>query len=160
MKRRSINQHVRLGATEAIQLTAFDIALVSLIAGAVAVLLLLLGFLVGVKRRKIKTHHLGVYSTVVIQLLVAIFWMIPRSLYFISMGLLSDPVGSWHTIVHIVVGFLALGLGLVISLIFLLKPGMPPKLVKSTRPLMKITLVLWLTAFILGIVSFVVGYFT
>jgi uncharacterized membrane protein YozB (DUF420 family) len=139
-------------------LSVFDIALIAMVVGAVTVLALLLGWLMGVKQKKIKTHHLAVYSAVVLQLLVTIFWMIPRSLWFISLGILSDPIGNWYIILHDIIGFTALGLGLVLSLIFLIKSGTPPKLVKSTRRLMMITLVLWLIAFVLGIVNFIVGY--
>jgi hypothetical protein len=139
-------------------LSAFEIALIAMVVGTGTILGLLLGWLMGVKQKKIKTHHLAVYSVVVLQLVVSILWMIPRSLWFISMGILSDPIGNWYIILHDMIGFTALGLGLVLSLIFLVKPSTPPKVVKSTRRLMMITLVLWLIAFALGIVNFIVGY--
>ncbi|RDE14150.1 MAG: hypothetical protein C4K47_04875 [Candidatus Thorarchaeota archaeon] len=139
-------------------LTTFDIAIISLIAATVTILLLLFGMSRGAKRQKFKLHHVVVYSAVVIQLLLVIFWMFPRLLWLISFGILGDLIGNWYIIVHEIVGFLALGIGLVISVIFLIKPGMPPALVKKTRRWMWVVLILWIIAFLFGIVNFYAGY--
>jgi hypothetical protein len=141
-----------------IMLSDFQIALIVLTIDTVAVLWLLSGWYFGIRQKKLRTHHLAVYSVVLVQLFILILWMIPRVLMFLSLGLLNDFAGSWHQIMHDAFGILAVSLGLALVVFSVAKRRLPPALRKMNRLLMRITLVVWVIAFALGIVSFVVGY--
>ncbi len=138
-----------------VQLTPFEIASIVMVAETVVVVGLLIGWYFGSRRMKFTIHHGAVYSVVLVHLLTVSIWMIPQALLLASSGLFSDPLGNWYQIAHDMIGLLAIGLGSILVLVFITRRGMPLKLLKKTRPLMIVTLVMWILSFGLGIVSYV-----
>ena len=118
---------------------------------------LLIGWRFGASRKNFKFHHKAVYFVVLIHILTVGLWMIPRSIDRLSV-MLSNPITFWYQIVHDVIGILALGLGAILVILFLIKSGMPVKLLKRTRPFMFLTIGVWIIAFILGVYWFVIAW--
>jgi hypothetical protein len=115
----------------------------------IVLIVLLIGWRYGASRMKFKLHHKAVYGVVLIHILTVGAWMIPRSLERLSI-MLGNPIAFWYQIVHNLIGILAIGLGAVIAIIFLVRQGMPLKLLKRTRPFMYLTISLWIIAFLFG----------
>jgi hypothetical protein len=72
--------------------------------------------------------------------------------------MLANPILNWYQILHDVIGIIAIGLGVVLVLLFLIKKGMPLKLLKRSRPFMFLTIGTWLLAFILGVYWFALAW--
>jgi len=109
------------------------------------------------KRRNFKIHHRAIWLVVLLHILTVGFWMIPVAIDRLSISL-SNPLLYWYQILHDIVGLLAIGLGALLVLVFLIKGGMPGKLVKRTKPFMLLTIGIWLLAFVLGLYWFFLGW--
>jgi hypothetical protein len=72
--------------------------------------------------------------------------------------MLTDPITNWYQIVHDIIGIFAIVLGVLLIVVFLVKTGMPLKLLKRTRPLMFVTIGTWIIAFLLGIYWFLLAW--
>ena len=83
--------------------------------------------------------------------------MIPQAISRIPF-MLADPVANWYQIVHDAIGMLAIVLGVLLVVVFLIRTGMPLKLLKRTRPLMFITVGTWVIAFFLGLYWFLLAW--
>ncbi|UCH05510.1 MAG: hypothetical protein JSW05_04925, partial [Candidatus Thorarchaeota archaeon] len=79
-------------------------------------------------------------------------WMMSRATL---MNLFADPAGNWLQILHDTLGIIAIALGFIIAVVFLVKRDMPLKLLKRTRPVMILILTLWIITFILGLAAYV-----
>ena len=123
----------------------------------IVLIALLVGWRYGASRMNFRLHHQAVYGVVLIHILTVGFWMIPRSMERLSI-MLADPVTFWYQIVHDVVGLLAIGLGAVLAVLFLIKRGMPLKLLKRTRVFMFLTIGVWIIAFALGVYWFLAAW--
>ncbi|MFW9975189.1 MAG: hypothetical protein ACFFDQ_07995 [Candidatus Thorarchaeota archaeon] len=118
---------------------------------------LIIGWIYGARRMHFKLHHKAVYSVVLIHILTVGVWMIPRAFERLSI-MLGNPITFWYQIVHDILGILAISLGAVLVVIFLMKQGMPLKLLKKTRPFMFLTIGIWIIAFILGLYWFLLAW--
>ncbi len=83
--------------------------------------------------------------------------MIPRALGLLSY-IMSDPVGNWYLILHDTLGIIAVVLGIIVGMTFIIRRDMPLRLLKRTRPLMIMILVLWIVTFLLGFIVYISGY--
>jgi hypothetical protein len=128
-----------------------------LILEVVVLLALLVGWRYGASRMNFRLHHQAVYGVVLIHILTVGFWMIPRARERLSI-MLANPITFWYQIVHDIIGILAIVLGAVLALIFLVKRGMPLKLLKRTRFFMFLTIGVWIIAFLLGVYWFVLAW--
>jgi hypothetical protein len=123
----------------------------------IVLIALLVGWRYGASRMNFKLHHQAVYLVVLIHILTVGIWMIPRAMTRLSV-MLSNPMAFWYMIVHDVVGILAIGLGAILAILFLVKRGMPLKLLKRTRSFMFLTIGVWIIAFILGVYWFLLAW--
>jgi hypothetical protein len=123
----------------------------------IVLIVLLIGWLYGASRMNFKLHHQAVYLVVLIHILTVGVWMIPRAMARLSV-MLSNPMAFWYMIVHDIVGILAIGLGAILVILFLVKRGMPLKLLKRTRPIMFLTIGVWVIAFLLGVYWFLAAW--
>jgi hypothetical protein len=139
------------------QIFGIPIAYIVLILEVIVLLVLAIGWIYGSRRMDYNLHHKAVYFVALIHLLTVGAWMIPRALERLPI-MLTNPVLNWYQIVHDAVGLFAIGLGILLVVMFLVKTGMPLKLLKRTRPLMFLTIGTWVIAFILGLYWFLVGY--
>jgi len=121
------------------------------------VIILMVGWIYGAKRMDFNLHHKAVWFVALVHFLTVGFWMIPRAIERLSF-MLANPLANWYQILHDAVGILAIGLGVVLVLMFLIKTGMPLKLLKRTRPFMFLTIGTWLLAFILGFYWFLLAW--
>lgn len=133
------------------------ISYLALILEIIVLIALLIGWRYGASRMNFKLHHKAVYLVVLIHILTVGFWMIPQAVARIGV-MLSDPITFWYQIVHDVVGILAILLGAILVILFLIKKGMPLKLLKRTRPFMFLTIGVWIVAFILGVYWFLLSW--
>ncbi|MBY8998175.1 MAG: hypothetical protein KGD60_10610 [Candidatus Thorarchaeota archaeon] len=133
------------------------IAYLVLVLEIIVLIALLIGWRYGASKKNFDLHHKAVYLVVLIHILTVGLWMIPRALERLSF-MLSNPIANWYQIVHDVVGILAIGLGILLVLVFLVKSGMPLKLLKRTRPLMFLTIGVWILAFVLGVYWFLIAW--
>jgi hypothetical protein len=117
---------------------------------------LIIGWRYGASRMNFDLHHKAVYLVVLIHILTVGFWMIPQAIDRLSV-MLSNPITFWYQIVHDIVGILAIGLGAILVILFLVKRGMPLKLLKRTRVFMFLTIGVWIIAFILGVYWFLIA---
>ena len=123
----------------------------------IVLLALLVGWRYGASRMNFNLHHMAVYGVVLIHILTVGVWMIPQA--WARLGImLSDPITFWYQIVHDVVGILAIALGAILALLFIVKRGMPLKLLKRTRPFMFLTIGVWVIAFLLGVYWFMLSW--
>ncbi|MFW9845656.1 MAG: hypothetical protein ACFFD6_02825, partial [Candidatus Thorarchaeota archaeon] len=139
------------------QAELFPVASMVLVAETVIVIVLLIGWLLGARRLEFKLHHWAVYSIILIHSVTVGLWMIPRALSFAS-DIMTDPVGNWPIILHDTLGIIAVILGIIVGMTFMVRRGMPLKLLKRTRPVMILILVLWITSFCLGFVVYFIGW--
>ncbi len=116
----------------------------------IILIILFVGWIYGSRRMDIILHHRAVYLIAALHLFNVFFWMLPRALLFVDY-VFSDPIGNWYLILHDVVGLLAVGFGALLVLLFLAVKGMPLRLLRRTRPIMFLTMILWVIAFILGL---------
>lgn len=133
------------------------VAYLVLILEVAVLLVLIIGWIYGARRKDFNLHHKAVYFVAFVHMLTVGLWMIPRALERLSF-MLSNPIANWYQIVHDVVGILAIGLGVLLVLVFLVKSGMPLKLLKRTRPLMFLTIGVWIIAFALGVYWFLIAW--
>ncbi|MHA2141881.1 MAG: hypothetical protein ACXADC_12795 [Candidatus Thorarchaeota archaeon] len=139
------------------QAELFPVASLVLIAETVIVIMLLIGWLFGARRLEFTLHHWAVYSIILIHSITVGIWMIPRALLFMD-SVIADPVGYWHVILHDTLGIVAVILGIIVGVTFIIRRDMPLKLLKRFRPVMLVILVLWITTFFLGFVVYVIGW--
>ncbi len=139
------------------EIFGIPISYLILVLEIIVLIALLVGWRYGASRMKFKLHHKAVYSVVLIHLLTVSFWMIPIAVSRLSI-MLGDPITFWYQIVHDMIGILAIGLGAILAAIFIFKRGMPLKLLKRTRPIMFITISVWVIAFLLGIYWFLLSW--
>ena len=123
----------------------------------IVLLALLVGWRYGASRMNFNLHHTAVYSVVLIHILTVGFWMIPQANERLSI-MLADPVTFWYQIVHDIIGILAIALGALLSIIFIVKRGMPLKLLKRARPFMFITIGAGIIAFLLVVYWFMLSW--
>ncbi len=114
----------------------------------------LVGWLYGARRMDFKLHHRLVYPSVFIHTITVSLWMIPNAIGQLPL-IMSDPIANWYKIVHDILGFIGIALGIIISVIYLIRRDMPLKLLKKTRPFMFATLFIWTASFILGMYWFI-----
>ncbi|MFW9957977.1 MAG: hypothetical protein ACFFCT_07900 [Candidatus Odinarchaeota archaeon] len=124
----------------------------------IILLVLILGWIYGARRMDFKLHHKAVWFVVFLHILTVGLWMIPIAIARLTLAL-SNPLLYWYQIVHDTVGLLAIGLGAILVVMFLVKGGMPLKLLKKTRPFMFLTIGIWIIAFFLGFYWFLLGWF-
>ena len=133
------------------------IAMIVMITETILVIGMMIGWLYGARRMDFKTHHRTVYPIVLIHSITVGFWMIPISIGRLPI-MLSNPMVFWYQILHDMLGFVGIGLGIVLSLLYIFKRGMPLKLLKRTRPIMFLAIGVWVFAFILGFYWYLLGY--
>ena len=124
----------------------------------VVVVVLLIGWYFGARRLNFNLHHGVVYSIIVAHILTLGLWMIPIASGALPF-LLTDPVRFWRPLAHFILGILALVFGIILGILFLIKRDIPLKLLRSARPLMILTLALWIISFVLGLVNYLSRYF-
>jgi hypothetical protein len=123
----------------------------------ILVVTLMIGWLYGSRRMDFGTHHWAVYPVVLVHSITVGVWMIPSAIGRLPM-VLANPVVSWYQLVHDTLGFIGISLGIVLALLYVIKRGMPLKLLKKTRPIMLLTILVWIAAFILGGYVYLVRY--
>ena len=133
------------------------IATMVMIIETILVVALMISWLYGARRMDFKTHHWGVYPVVFIHAITVSFWMIPSAMARLPI-MLADPVGNWYQIAHDMLGFVGIGLGIVLALLYAFRRDMPLKLLKRTRPIMFLTIGVWIVSFLLGFYWFLLGY--
>ncbi|MBD3406080.1 MAG: hypothetical protein GF411_08150 [Candidatus Lokiarchaeota archaeon] len=135
---------------------SLEIATIIMIVESILFVIITIGWYFGARRMHFDLHHKAVYSVVLIHSITVGAWMIPRAATLAAEGAFMDLVANGYQIVHDLVGILAVTFGIILSIIFLTRKDMPLKLLKRTRPLMISTLILWLIAYLLGIIAFMV----
>jgi hypothetical protein len=120
-------------------------------------IVLLIGWIYGARKKHFKMHHKAVYFVALVHLITVGVWMIPQALLRLPI-MLANPIQNWYQIVHDSIGMLAIILGVLLVVIFLTKKGMPAGLVKRTRPLMFLTVGIWIIAFLLGVYWFLLAW--
>jgi uncharacterized membrane protein YfcA len=138
------------------QLFGIPISYIVLLLEVIVLIVLVVGWIYGARRKDFNLHHKAVYFVALIHMLTVGVWMIPRALERLW-PMLANPIMNWYQIVHDITGILAIGLGVLLVVIFLLRSGMPIKLLKQTRPLMFLTLGTWIIAFVLGVYWFLLA---
>lgn len=133
------------------------IARIVLISETVLVVVLMISWLYGAKRMDFKVHHRGVYPVVLLHAITVGLWMIPISLERFPI-MIADPVSNWYQILHDMLGMIGVGLGIIMALVFGPRKEMPLKLLKKTRPVMFLTIFVWVVSFILGVYWFLLGH--
>ncbi len=132
-------------------------ALVIMIVETIIVVAMMIGWLFGSRRMFIKLHHRVVYPAILIHAITVGAWMIPIAFERLPL-MLANPMENWYQISHDTIGIIAITLGLIMGLMFGPRKEMPIKLLKKTRPVMLLTVVLWVTAFILGLYWYFLGH--
>ncbi|MFW9920985.1 MAG: hypothetical protein ACFFED_15400 [Candidatus Thorarchaeota archaeon] len=133
------------------------IAMIVMAIETILVIGLMVGWLYGARRMDFKTHHRAVYPIVLIHSITVGFWMIPIAIARLPI-MLANPMAFWYQIVHDMIGFAGIALGIILALLYAFKRDMPLKLLKKTRPIMFLTIGVWSAAFILGLYWFLLGY--
>ena len=139
------------------EIFGIPISYLILVLEIIVLMALLVGWRYGASRMNFDLHHKAVYSVVLIHILTVGFWMIPIAVSRLSITL-GDPITFWYQIVHDTIGILAIGFGAVLAVIFIFKRGLPLKLLKRTRPIMFITISVWIIAFLLGLYWFLLSW--
>ena len=139
------------------QLFGIPIGYLVMILEVIVLLVLAIGWIYGSRRMDYKLHHKAVYFVALIHMLTVGAWMIPQAILRIPV-MLADPITNWYQIVHDIIGMLAIVLGVLLVVVFLIKTGMPLKLLKRTRPLMFVTVGTWVIAFLLGLYWFIIAW--
>ncbi len=139
-------------------LTGGQIATIVFVVESIVFLSVMIGWLYGARRMDYDTHHRFIYPAMLIHVITVSLWMIPRAMQLAEEGLFDDPVGNWYQIVHDAIGFVAIALGLIIALTFLVKSDMPLNILQKAKPLMWVTLGLWLVSFVLGIIAYLARF--
>ena len=139
------------------QIFGIPISYIILILEVFVLIVLVVGWIYGARRKDFNLHHKAIYFVALVHMLTVGVWMIPRALERLSL-MLTNPIMNWYQIVHDIVGILAIGLGVLLVVIFLVRSGMPLKLLKRTRPLMFLTIGTWIIAFVLGVYWFLLAW--
>ena len=139
------------------QIFGIPISYIVLILEVIVLIVLVVGWIYGARRKDFNLHHKAVYFVALVHMLTVGVWMIPRAVDRLSL-MLANPIMNWYQIVHDIVGILAIGLGVLLVVIFLIRSGMPGKLLRRTRPLMFLTVGTWIIAFVLGIYWFLLAW--
>ena len=132
-------------------------ALVVMMAETVIVVALMIGWLYGARRMNFKLHHRAVYPAVLFHSITVGAWMIPIALERLPL-MLASPMENWYQIAHDTLGIIGIALGLIMVLMFVTKKEMPLKLLKRTRPVMFLTVAIWVISFILGAYWYLIGH--
>jgi predicted small integral membrane protein len=135
----------------------FPVASLVLILETVIVIVLLIGWIFGARRLEFTLHHRVVYSIILIHSITVGIWMIPRAVLFMG-NVIANPLGYWHVILHDTLGIMAVILGIIVGVTFIIRRDMPLKLLKRFRPVMLLILFLWITTFFLGFMVYMVGW--
>ncbi|TXT56422.1 MAG: conserved membrane protein of unknown function [Candidatus Thorarchaeota archaeon] len=135
---------------------SLEIATVIMIVESILFIAIAIGWYFGARRMYFDLHHKAVYSVVLIHSITVGAWMIPRAATLAAEGAFTDLAASWYQIVHDLIGIFAIIFGIVLALIFLTRKDMPLDLLKKTRPIMILTLILWTASYLLGIIAYVV----
>lgn len=138
------------------EILGIPISYLVLILELIIAFVLMIGWIYGARKMKFKIHHRAVWFVVLVHFFTVGFWMIPRALDRLSF-MLGNPLANWYQILHDAIGILAISFGVVLVIIFLVKTGMPLKLLKRTRPFMLLTIITWILAFALGLYWFLLG---
>ncbi|MHA2378228.1 MAG: hypothetical protein ACXADS_03055 [Candidatus Thorarchaeota archaeon] len=133
----------------------FPTATTVMILETFVVVVLLIGWLFGARRLEFRLHHWAVYSIILVHAVTVGAWMIWRAE---RLNPFADPVANWYQILHDTLGIIAIALGLIVAVVFLVRRDMPLKLLKRTRPVMILILTLWVITFILGLAAYLVGW--
>ena len=139
------------------QIFGIPISYIVFILEVIVLIVLVVGWIYGARRKEFNLHHKAVYFVALVHMITVGVWMIPRALERLSL-MLANPIMNWYQIVHDIVGILAIGLGVLLVVIFLIRSGMPIKLLKLTRPLMFLTVGTWIIAFVLGVYWFLLAW--
>lgn len=140
------------------QLFGIPIGYIMLILEVIVLLVLVVGWIYGSRRRDFNLHHKAVYFIILVHLLTVGFWMIPRAIERVSI-MLGNPLLYWYQIIHDFVGMFAIVVGVLLVVVYFVKTRMRPTLLKHTKSLMLLTVVTWIIAFVLGVYWFLLGYF-
>jgi hypothetical protein len=117
-----------------------------------------------IKRLKIGNHHKYVYSSVLVNLIIILTWMLPGELRLLDRIIQgrTDPLSVWYLLIHATFGSIAILLGIFICLIFFLKvirqELIPLGLIRRMKPLMITTFVCWSVAFFFGFLIYFNNY--
>lgn len=138
------------------QIDLYAVATSALVIEVLIIIVLLIGWLYGARRLDFRVHHRAVYSIVLVNSLIVGIWMIPQAISLASFGYFDDLSTSWHQILHDTLGLIAVALSIVVSAVFVVRRDMPLKLLKRTRPLMILILILWIITFVLGVLAYTI----
>ncbi len=133
------------------------IAMIVMVVETILVIALMIGWLYGARRMDFGTHHRAVYPIVLIHSITVGVWMIPIAIGRLPI-MLANPMVFWYQIVHDMLGFVGISLGIILALLYVFKRDMPLKLLKRTRPIMFLTIGVWFLSFVLGLYWFILGY--
>ncbi|MBE0526133.1 MAG: hypothetical protein IH631_04275, partial [Candidatus Thorarchaeota archaeon] len=86
------------------------------------VIVLMVGWIYGSRRMNFNLHHRAVWFVALVHFLTVGFWMIPQAIGRLSF-MLANPIANWYQILHDAIGILAISLGVILVLIFLVKTG-------------------------------------
>jgi hypothetical protein len=134
-------------------LSAPQTAVIVLVLESALIFTLLMGWLFGARRLNLTIHHRVVYSVVLIHLVSVGSWMIPRGILILP-SLLGNPVAFLPQLVHDTLGFLAVILSILLVVIFAFYRNLQLGILRKARPIMILTLILWMLVFALGLVAF------
>jgi hypothetical protein len=139
-----------------VQIDLYAVATSALVIEVLIIIVLLIGWLYGARRLDFRVHHRAVYSIVLVNSLIVGLWMIPQAINLASFGYFDDFSTSWHQILHDTLGLIAVALSIVVSAVFVVRRDMPLRLLKRTRPLMILILILWIITFVFGVLAYTI----
>ena len=132
-----------------LQTPGIEISITVMVVETLMLIAIFVGWYRGARRLDFKLHHLAVYSIVLVHVVNVALWMIPQALS-ISGEVFGNPVRFWYVILHDSLGIITLMLAIVLVLLFILKPGMPLRILRRARPVMIIVLIVWIVTFAIG----------
>ena len=125
----------------------------------VIIIVVAIGWYLGARRMNFNLHHVAVYSVILVHLIIVGAWMWPRAMYAIeNFGLLNDPVGNLRILAHFGIGLTADLLSIILALVFIWKRDIPLNVLRRARPVMILTLILWIISFGLGAYNLLLRY--
>ncbi|MHA1933882.1 MAG: hypothetical protein ACW97A_01255 [Candidatus Thorarchaeota archaeon] len=126
--------------------TIFEINLIIQIA-------LLVLLLIGVARRRTLRFHGTIMATAIIVNIITVLTIMGPSLVLYSNLIIAAPFspGNLITIIHVILGLVALLSGLIFSIRFMLAIRRSGPLACGTRRMMQLTALLWISSLIGGI---------
>jgi hypothetical protein len=139
------------------------IATTVLLIEVVLVLMLLLARF-NIRRLKINNHHILVYSIVIVNAVIILFWMLPGELRLLQRIIdgATDPFRFWYVLIHASLGTIAMLGALILCGTFFLRVVkrelIPLGLIKRMRPIMLITFVFWFLTFTFGVYIYLNKY--